>query len=247
VGRFVELAVRALFFLLLSRIVSVNAASSPLGQIMTGNDLAIFFLGALLLFTFNTTALTSPVDSVMRDLHNGTLEYLYSNPSSRYAYFVGTVAANGIVSMTVFAPLYLALVVMARPGLGDTGMMLLTCLVVLASVVGIGVLIAMLGILWRQVGSLVRVLNILFELLAGAYLPLAAFPPTLRRLAYALPYTWGYDLIRYYSFRGRWSTLLPVWIEWLVLVAFAAVLLGLSRFLLVQVERRTKRSGMHLL
>jgi ABC-2 type transport system permease protein len=47
-------------------------------------------------------------------------------------------------------------------------------------------------------------------MIAGAYLPVTAFPKLVQYLAYPLPHTWGYDLIRYYSFEGQWQTLLPV-------------------------------------
>jgi ABC-2 type transport system permease protein len=246
-GKIVELSVRVAFFFLLSNIMSMNAASSPLRQAMTGHNLAIFFLGALLLFVFNATALSAPVDSVTRDLHNGTLEYLYCNPSSRYAYFAGTVAANGLIDLVVFAPLFLIVVFVARPGFEAAVMMLLACIAVLVTVVAFGVMIALLAILWRQVGAIVQVLNILFEFLAGAYFPVFAFPAVIRYMAYALPQTWGYELIRYYSFRGRWETLLPVWQEWMLLGAFATVFLALSRLLLKKAEKRAKRSGLHLI
>jgi ABC-2 type transport system permease protein len=247
IGRMVEMLVRVAFFLLLSNIIAVNAESSPLGSTMTGRDLTIFFLGALLLFVFNTTALSAPVDSVTRDLYNGTLEYLYSNPSSRYAYFAGTVAGSGLINLAVFAPLFLIFVVVAQPVVLDTVMVLVVCLVMLATLVAFGVSIGLLAILWRQVGSIVQVLGIMFELLAGAYFPLAAFPAAIRYVAFALPYTWGYDLIRFYSFGGRWRTLQPVWIEWLLLVGFAVVFLALSAALLKRAEARAKRSGLHLI
>jgi ABC-2 type transport system permease protein len=246
-GRIVELAVRIAFFFLLANTIAVNAESSPLGVAMTGHDLAIFFLGALLLFVFNTTALHTPVESVATDLYNGTLEYLFSNPASRYAYFVGTVMADGIVNLAVFIPAFAAFLIATKPPPGTVLLVLLACAAVLCTVVGIGVSLAILGILWRNVRSIVQVLAILFELLAGAYFPVSSFPAPMRFLAYALPYTWGYDLIRYYSFNGRWITLLPPWLEWLLLLLFAVVFLPISVLLLVWAERSAKRSGLHLI
>jgi len=246
-GRLVEFSVRVGFFFLLSNIVSINRGSSPLGAAMTGRDLATFFLGALLLFVFNRTALYAPVDSVSTDLYNGTLEYLFTTPASRYAYFAGTVAAHGLVNLTMFAPLFVVFVAVAHPPVLDTIMVLLVCFAVLGTVVAFGVGLALLAILWRQVGSILNVLGIMFELLAGAYFPVAAFPRLLRYLAYALPYTWGYDLIRFYSFRHRWATLLPVRAEWLLLAGFAAVFVTTTAFLLRRAEARAKRRGLHLI
>jgi ABC-2 type transport system permease protein len=97
------------------------------------------------------------------------------------------------------------------------------------------------------VGSIVNVLAMLFEFLAGAYLPVSYFPPLMQYLAYLLPYTWGYDLIRYYSFGGQWQTLLPVWQEWGILLCYAVLYTILSRYLLKKAEQQAKRNGLHVI
>jgi ABC-2 type transport system permease protein len=84
-------------------------------------------------------------------------------------------------------------------------------------------------------------------MLAGAYLPISAFPPLVQVAAYLLPYTWAYDLIRYYSFEGRWNTILPVQWEWFLIAFFALVFTLLSRFFLGRAERLAKRSGLHII
>lgn len=84
-------------------------------------------------------------------------------------------------------------------------------------------------------------------MLAGAYFPVVAFPHFLQILAGFLPYTWGYDLIRYYSFNGRWDPLLPLWLEWAIILVHAVVYLVLSHVLLHQVERQARRDGLHLI
>ncbi len=247
VGTGVEIAIRVLFFLMLSGIISVAGAKSPLGRDLTGHDLFIFFQGALLLFVFNSTALTTPVNTITRDLNNGTLEYLYSNPISRYAYFIGTVVAKACITLAIFTPLFVVLVLTAGANWANLGMVLLVCLCALVTLIAFGVMIGILALLWKQVSSLTQVLGILFELLAGAYFPVAAFPVPVQYMAYALPYTWGYDLIRYYSFSGQWQTLLPVWVEWSILIGSGVVYSILSRLLLRRAEQIAKRQGLHLL
>ena len=82
---------------------------------------------------------------------------------------------------------------------------------------------------------------------AGPICPVSTFPPALRFLAYLLPYTWGYDLIRYYSFDGEWPTLLPVWQEWVIVVAYAVLFTLLSRHLLARSETKAKQGGLHVI
>lgn len=247
IGKVIELAVRLLFYLMLSGIISVKAVNSPLGQEMTNHDLFIFFQGGLLLFVFSGTALSTPVNSVARDLNNGTLEFLYSNPSSRYAYFVGGIVANAIISQIVFLPLYLFLVISSGATLSSMLMVLAVCMTVLVTLIALGIMIALLGLLWRQVGAVTTVLAILFEMLSGAYFPVSVFPPALRAVTYLLPYTWGYDLIRYYSFDGRWQPLIPVWAEWSLLVVYAVGFTIASRYLLKRAEQRAKQQGLNLI
>ncbi len=247
VAGLIHLAFRVAFFLLLSSQVNLTGVEEQLGREMSGRSAFIFFQGALLLYVFNGTALWTPLNAVSRDLVNGTLEYLYSNPSSRYGYFVGTVLANAIISQVLFVPLFAFLWVYTRASAASMAMVLLVCLAVLITLMAMGVLIALLGLLWRQVSSVAQVLGTLFEFLAGAYFPVTAFPPVIRYAAYALPYTWGYDLVRYYSFDGQWRTLLPVWMEWLILAAYAVIFTLLSRYMLARVERRAKQHGLHLI
>ena len=245
-GTFVELIIRLAFFFLLANVITMSDRGD-LGQDLSGRNLFIFFQGALLLFVFNRATLGGPIQAVTDDLYNGTLEFLYSNPCSRYAYYVGTVVAKVIISGIIFIPLYLFLVLYAQSSLFSMAMVLLTCLVLLIALTAMGIMMALLALLWRQVGSIVAVLSIMFEMLTGAYLPITAFPKIAQYVAYLLPYTWGYDLVRYYSFDGQWNPLLPIWQEWLILIVFALVFTFLSRYLLNKTEHRAKQNGLHII
>lgn len=247
IGRVVELAIRVAFFVLLSNVLSIKGVNSLPGAQLTDRNLFLFLQGSLLLLVFSGTALSTPGEAVGADLSSGTLEFLYSGPSSRYAYFVGTVVASAIINQITFIPLYLFFVFYSGARLTSMLMVLLVCLTVLVTLVAMGIMIALLGLIWRRARSIGSLIGLLFEFLAGAYLPLTIFPPAIRYLSYILPYTWGYDLVRYYSFEGRWETFAPVWVEWTVLFSFAVSFVLLSRFLLKKAERQAKKSGLHLL
>lgn len=245
-GSLVEMAVRACFFLIMANAISLTG-SETLGIALSGRSLFIFFMGSLVLFTFTRSTLWGPINAVTNDLYNGTLEYLYSNPCSRYAYYVGAVLSEVAVSLVVFIPLFTTLVIISHINLVNLALMLLACALVLVSLTAMGIMIALLAIIWRQVGSVASVLGILFEMLAGAYMPLSSFPAALRVCAYVLPYTWGYDIIRYYSFGGEWRTILPVQFEWGIIAAFAVVFTLVSRWLLGKAEIQAKNTGLHII
>jgi ABC-2 type transport system permease protein len=246
IGSLVNQAVRVVFFLLLSSAISIQGIGVS-GEPLAGRDLFISFQGGLLLTVFIGVTLWGPINTIRNDLYNGTLEFLYSNPGSRYAYYVGSVLAKVIVESVLFLPLYIFLAIYSRASLPDLLMVLLTCAVILVALTAMGVMIALLALLWRQVDSIAQVLGVLFEMIGGAYLPVTAFPSFMRYLAYPLPHTWGYDLIRYYSFGGNWRTLLPVWQEWVIILAFAIGFTLISRHLLGKAEQLAKRSGLHVI
>jgi ABC-2 type transport system permease protein len=245
-GSLVEMGVRAAFFLLMSNSISMGGADT-FGLDIRGRSLFVFFLGSLVLFVFTRSTLWGPINAVTNDLYNGTLEYLYSNPCSRYAYYVGSVLSEVIISQVVFIPLFTLLAIYSGAAWNNLEMMLLACIVVLVALTAMGIMIALLALVWRQVGSVASVLGILFEMLAGAYLPVSVFPAPLRALAYLLPYTWGYDLVRFYSFEGQWKTLLPVEWEWGIIILFAVTFTLASRYLLAKAESLAKRSGLNVI
>ena len=84
-------------------------------------------------------------------------------------------------------------------------------------------------------------------MLAGAYIPISAFPQVIQYLAYFLPFTWGYDLIRYYSFAGAWTPILPVAQEWAILASMAVLFTLVSRFLLRKSELLAKKTGLNVI
>ncbi|MFN2109197.1 MAG: ABC transporter permease [Anaerolineae bacterium] len=246
IGSLANQAVRVVFFLLLSSTISIQGVGVA-GQPLAGRDLFVAFQGALLLTVFIGVTLWGPISTVRSDLYNGTLEFLYSNPGSRYAYYVGSVLAKVIIESVLFLPLYIFLAIYSRASIPDLLMVLLACAVILVALTAMGVMVALLALLWRQVDSIAQVLGVMFEMIGGAYLPVTAFPGFMRYLAYPLPHTWGYDLIRYYSFGGNWQTLLPVWQEWVIIVVFAIGFTLASRHLLGKAEQLAKKNGLHVI
>lgn len=245
-GRHAQLALRVGFFLLLARAVAVRPPV-PGAPPLEGRALFAFFLSGLLLVVFIRPSLWAPMEAASGDLQSGVLEYLFATPGSRYGYLAGAVLSELALGMFGFVPLFGLLLWASRPGLAAAALMLGACLLLLLALTALGVLLALLAILWRQAGSVAEVLGVVFEMLAGAYLPVHAFPAALRGLAYGLPFTWGYDLVRHYAMGARWQTILPAGQEWAMIAAHAAVYTALSVHLLARAERRAKRVGLHAL
>jgi ABC-2 type transport system permease protein len=245
-GRYGQLALRVGFFLLLARAIAVRPPE-PGAPPLEGPLLFAFFLSGLLLVVFIRPSLWAPMEAAAIDLQSGALEYLFATPGSRWGFLAGAVLAELALGLVPFVPIFGLLLWTARPGFAAAVLMLGTCMLMILALTALGVLVALLAILWRQAGALAEVLGVLFEMLAGAYLPVHAFPAALRGLAYALPFTWGYDLVRHYAMGARWRTILPVGQEWAMIAAHAALYTALSIHLLARAERRAKRAGLHAL
>jgi len=117
----------------------------------------------------------------------------------------------------------------------------------LGSIIALGVLVALTAIVWKNVTGLLGLLSIIFQFLSGAFIPVSSLPESIQIISYLIPFTWAYDLIRYYSFKGEWQTLLPVEIEWLILVIFVIVFSLIATRLLKRVEQHSKTKGLHLI
>jgi ABC-2 type transport system permease protein len=241
-GGIIQLFIRIMFFLLFSSFVVFQGENA-----LSGNNIFVFFLAGIMLWMLTGAALNRPLEAVQNDLYNGTLEYLYSNPISRYAYYLGTVLVGAIINMVVFLPCLVLLVVYSKMNIVFVFDVILVSALFIGTLVALGIMLALLGLLWRQIGSIVGVLSLLFEMLCGAYCPVTQFPKVIQYIAYFFPFTWGYDLVRYYCLNRHWKTLAPITVEWYILAINAIVYLIVSYFLLKIVEKQVKKQGLHLI
>jgi ABC-2 type transport system permease protein len=241
IGGFVETLVFILMFGLFA------TASKFRGFDLDSKGMFIFFLGGLLLVFFSNVALFRPSNTVTNDLYNGTLEYIYSTPSSRYAYFIGTIIAGCIIHMIFFTPLFIFLILYAKIGIVNMMFILLVTMAVLAVLVSFGVMIGMMTVTWKQIGSIVGILNLLFQFITGTFFPVSSLPQIVQWIAYAIPFTWGFDLVRYYSFDGKWDTIFPIYMEWLILIIYAIIYAVITKWMMRKVEVHAKTKGLHLL
>ncbi|OLS26702.1 MAG: hypothetical protein HeimC3_08040 [Candidatus Heimdallarchaeota archaeon LC_3] len=244
-GGLLEMAIIALVFGLFAGAMEFKTSGF---SHLTSDQIFIFFLGAIILIVFNGTALWIPVRTIQRDLYNGVLEYLYFNPSSRYGYFVGNVLADGIIKFFfLFLPIFSIMLIIINIKIQSIIAIFAVTLVVLATLMSLGILISLAAILWKDIGGLIGILGLLFQFLSGAFFPIQTFPEPVQVLAYLLPYTFAFDLVRYFSFEGNWVTIFPLEVEIAILIFYAILYIALSAWLLKKVERHAKNKGLHLI
>jgi len=242
VGTLVQLAMRILFFMLLASVMVVQGDMS-----LGGKDLFIFFASAILIWFFSNDSLYGSLGSLGNDLYNGTLEYLSYLPIKRYAYFVGTVLARITINMLYFFPTLVFLAIYNSIPAINCVYIVIVCFLVCFSLINLGVWMASLGLIWKQVGSIVGVITLLFDFLAGAFIPVSEYPGILQYCAYILPQTWGYDLIRYYAIGEKWNTLQPLYIEYLSIILLSGIFFIMSIISMRKAERVCLKKGFNII
>ncbi len=206
----------------------------------------LFFLTGFLLIVYDSVVLWTPLNSVTNDLYNGTLEYLYSSPNSRLGYFIGNIVAAAIISSVVTVPAIIFISLYFKLNGFAVIMMIVTLLAVLLVLIAFGTMFALLGVMFRQVSSIAGILSMLFQFMGGFLFPIQSLPKSIQLVSYFLPYTWGIDLIRYYTIPG-WIPLLPVFTEWMLLLIMGIFLWATTLYLIRRVEKYAKKNGLHLI
>lgn len=245
VGGLLEVAMLSFVFWLFANALYLKGENF---ESMTEHDMFLFFLGGLILVVFNSTALWTPVNTVTRDLYNGTLEFLYSTPASRWGYFLGSVVGDGLVKFVfLFLPLWGVLALVSGASFVSLIAMVLVAGLALVALMAFGIIVSLSVILWKNMRGLVGLIGMLFQFLGGLLFPVQIFPEPVQWLAFLLPTTFGYDLVRYFAFDQVWITLLPPLVEVFLLVVYAVLYTLASIYLLRRVEKYAKRNGLHLI
>lgn len=240
-GGFIEVfMISAVFFIFASAI-------SYRGLDLNADQRFIFFFVGIMVSLFSSSALWTPLNSVNRDLYNGTLEFIYSTPAQRLPYYVGTAVADAIKKFIYVIPMFLFLGFRTEMKAEQWIYASLAILLSVVVFVSLGVIIATTAVMYKQVGSIAGILGLFFDFFAGAYIPVILFPRVFQGFALIFPHAYAYDLVRYYAFDGQWQTLLPIWVEWLLLGMNFLIYVLLSRFFLKRVEKYAKKYGLHLI
>ncbi|NHJ85164.1 MAG: ABC transporter permease [Asgard group archaeon] len=220
------------------------------------NQVFVFFAGGIALSTFSDTATWAPMGRVQQDIHYGTLEAVFVTPTSRFAYLISPIFSDAILNLLFFIPAYIIIMgvhgALTNPYI--IGTTLLIVLLTIISMIAFGLFFAMIAILLRQATQLASFLGQIFQFLCGAYVPVQAFigmnkigGSILRYFAQIFPYTYCYDLFRYFTFGSEYVTLMPIWAEIVLLFASSIFFITLAIFLLKRVEKRAKKIGLSIL
>jgi ABC-2 type transport system permease protein len=248
----INISYRASFSLELLSIVFSLALFFYLGRVVDDTELAAgqnlsqgyfgFVVVGLALLWIVEESLTSFSRKINEEQATGTFEALMATPASSSLIVLGS-AMYELLRATILALVLIAVAVVVfglrleldAASIGVAVMALAGCLGLFAS---IGVAVAAATVIIKRTTALLGLTVTALALLGGVYFPVEVFPEPLERLANALPFTWGLDVLRASLLGGDVNTA-----QLAALFGSAALLLPFALVSFSAAVKRARRTG----
>jgi ABC-2 type transport system permease protein len=227
---------------LLGATFAIGGQAVGLAETAGTTDLVGYLFLGMLALNLASAGFWGVAFSIKQELDAGTLEPAWLTPTRRETFVVGMTAA-GLV-LAVIATFVLVLIGIWLFG-ADLAPRLVIALPVLAiasiGVLGIGYLVGAIVLRMRDANFFVDAADFIFVALSGAAFPIVVLPDLVEWVAYLLPTTHALDLMRVAALGTR--PLLPLPIEWLMLVVTSVALLVVGRAAWLRTEHRLRVQG----
>ena len=226
-----------------------------MGQAFSVNGKAIGFAGYsgttdYISFILIGTALSNFINAVFwgmgyalkNDMDAGVLESNWLAPISRPLLLVGHTFTNLVVTaITSLLMLIIAALLFGFEPTGNAIAALVTVIPMLIGLYGFGFAFAAIVMIMREANTLVDVSSFLTQILSGADFPVTVLPKWLLPISLVLPLTYGFDAVRGYLLGT--NTLLPLMIEFIVMVIFMVAMIVVGLFAFRKLERYVRMRG----
>ena len=161
-----------------------------------GTDNRIASLVGFLVWDLCIGAMTATTQMIQAEAQEGTLEVVLISPIPPVVIALLRVTAvftRQLLETMLLGGFLLWVLGLTIPVNGATGLVLLVTMV---GVVGVGLFLGGLALVYKNIGSVVGVLGLLALFLTGAILPLNPLGFVFTLLKYSLPTTWGIETLR---------------------------------------------------
>jgi ABC-2 type transport system permease protein len=188
------------------------------------------------------TAFWDMAFSFKREMDVGTLEQTWLSPTRPETFVLGRAISGGLTSVVASAILVgLGLAFFSATVGSGLWLALPALLLAMASMVGIGYLVASACLILREPNFFVDATNFAFAMISGVAFPVAVLPWFIKPIAYILPTTYAVDLLRVYALDTR--PLLDPALEWVALAVLSAVMIAVGRVVFRRTEHRMRVRG----
>jgi ABC-2 type transport system permease protein len=221
---------------------SLNGQALGFAQYSGTADYMSFILIGTVLENFINAVFWGMGYALKNDMDAGVMESNWLTPTPRLLILVGRSITNLIVTFaTSLVMLLLAAIVFGFSASGDVIQAFLPVIPMLVAMYGFGFAFAALVLLMREANTMVDMSSFLVQLFSGSNFPVNSLPRWLLPVSLALPLTYGLDAVRGYLLKT--PTILPLYWELVLLVAFMFAMLWLGAWVFRSLERRVRRLG----
>ena len=161
-----------------------------------------YFYWGMIGWSIISTSLWGFGMSLRREQQMGTLEYLYITNTNRIILQIGDTLRR--LLMSIIELVYMAVIIQA---LFNTPIYINNPIMVLISFLGSYLICMGFGILYGAItleiknpGPLINILQFILLGLSGAFYSVMKLPPIIQLIALIIPFTYSFDIIRYYAF-----------------------------------------------
>lgn len=228
--------------LLLGATFAVGGRAVGLQSLTGSGNLAGYLFLGVVVGGMVGTAFWDMAFSFKREMDTGTLEQTWLSPTRPETFVLGRAISGGLIAGVASAILVGLGLALFGASIGPGLVLALPALLLaMASMVGIGYLVASAVLVLREPNFFVDATNFLFAMISGVAFPVIVLPIFIRPLAYLLPTTYAVDLLRVYALGTR--PLLHPALEWVALAVLSMALIFIGRIVFRRTEHRMRVRG----
>ena len=228
--------------LLLGATFAVAGRSIGLQSLTGSGNLAGYLFLGVVVGGMVGTAFWDMAFSFKREMDTGTLEQTWLSPTRPETFVLGRAISGGLIAGGSSAILVGLGLTLFGASIGPGLLLALPALLLaMASMVGIGYLVASAVLVLREPNFFVDATNFLFAIISGVAFPVLVLPIFIRPVAYLLPTTYAVDLLRVYALGTR--PLLDPALEWVALAVLSVALIFIGRVIFRRTEHRMRVRG----
>ncbi|HEX5415725.1 MAG TPA: ABC transporter permease [Chloroflexota bacterium] len=226
-------------------ITFIGAAMQQIsGQKIDTSFLVLYLLIGTLVWSYLSAVFDAIGEMISWERWEGTIEYTFMAPVHRLTHMLGTVLFAVVYGILRTGVILFIISLFFQVDLHQANFVSATLVLLVGSIsfVGLGILTAVLPLMFTERGSqMTKIVEAVFLLVSGVYYPVSALPGWLQVTARFSPATYVLDGMRQSLMQGAdLVTLLPVLLP-LLFIGLLSVPLGLFVFGIA--ERAAKRNG----
>jgi ABC-2 type transport system permease protein len=207
----------------------------------TADYMSFLILGAIL-GNFVNAVFWGMGYALKNDMDSGVMESNWLTPIPRLLILIGHSVTNLIVTaLTSFGMLIVCKLVFGFNPTGDVLKAVGAIIPMLIGLYGFGFAFAGLVLIMREANTLVDTSAFMVQVFSGTDFPVTVLPKWLLPISLLIPLTYGLDATR--GFLLKTNTLMPLYVEVIVLVVFMFVMVWFGSWIFHRIERRVRTLG----